>query len=65
MRRVYIITGANGHLGNTLIRILRKTEVEIRGKLRCFPQNTVRRERERERERTFITSMEMCGTQIR
>ncbi len=33
MRRVYIITGANGHLGNTLIRILRKTEVEIRGLL--------------------------------
>ncbi len=33
MRRVYIITGANGHLGNTLIRMLRKTEVEIRGLL--------------------------------
>lgn len=43
MRRVYIITGANGHLGNTLIRILRKTEVEIRGLL--FPTEH-RKERE-------------------
>lgn len=43
MRRVYIITGANGHLGNTLIRILQRTEVEIRGLL--LPSEH-RRERE-------------------
>ncbi len=33
MRRVYIITGANGHLGNTLIRMLKGTQSMIRGLL--------------------------------
>lgn len=31
MKKVFIITGANGHLGNTLIRILKRWDVEIRG----------------------------------
>lgn len=31
MKRVYIITGAAGHLAGTIIQYLRKTECEIRG----------------------------------
>ena len=31
MKKTYIITGANGHLGNTMIRILRKSGAQIRG----------------------------------
>ena len=31
MKKIYIVTGANGHLGNTLIRLLRKQEADIRG----------------------------------
>lgn len=31
MKKIYIITGANGHLGNTLIRMLSHESVEIRG----------------------------------
>ena len=31
MKRLYIITGANGHLGNTIIRILAKGAAKIRG----------------------------------
>ena len=31
MKRIVIITGANGHLGNTIIRMLAKQDVEIRG----------------------------------
>lgn len=31
MKRQYIITGANGHLGNTIIRILKDSECSIRG----------------------------------
>ena len=31
MKRIVIITGANGHLGNTIIRMLSKQDVEIRG----------------------------------
>lgn len=31
MKRLYIITGANGHLGNTLIRLLSKQDCTIRG----------------------------------
>ena len=31
MKRLYIITGAAGHLGNTLIRILLKRGEEVRG----------------------------------
>ena len=30
MKRVYIITGAAGHLAGTIIQYLRKTECEIR-----------------------------------
>lgn len=31
MRPIYVITGANGHLGNTLVRMLRGGDAEIRG----------------------------------
>lgn len=31
MKRVYIITGANGHLGGTLVRALQGLPVEVRG----------------------------------
>lgn len=31
MKNLYIITGAHGHLGNTLIRLLEKENAEIRG----------------------------------
>lgn len=31
MKKLYIITGANGHLGNTLIRLLEQAEADIRG----------------------------------
>lgn len=31
MRKLYIITGANGHLGNTIIRMLRKKGEQVRG----------------------------------
>lgn len=31
MKNLFIITGAHGHLGNTLIRLLEKEDVEIRG----------------------------------
>lgn len=31
MKRLYIITGANGHLGNTIIRILAKGAAKVRG----------------------------------
>ena len=33
MRKLYIVTGANGHLGNTIIRMLRKRDEEVRGLL--------------------------------
>ena len=31
MKRLYIITGANGHLASTIIRYLKDTDCEIRG----------------------------------
>lgn len=31
MKRLYIITGANGHLGNTIIHILKNKSISIRG----------------------------------
>ena len=31
MKMIYIITGAKGHLGNTLVRMLQRRECEIRG----------------------------------
>lgn len=31
MNRLYIITGANGHLGNTLVRFLKRQGAEVRG----------------------------------
>ncbi len=31
MKKVFIVTGASGHLGNTLIRFLKQKDVEIRG----------------------------------
>lgn len=31
MKKLYIITGAAGHLGNTIIRMLRNMAVETRG----------------------------------
>ncbi len=31
MKTIYIITGAKGHLGNTLVRMLRHSDCEIRG----------------------------------
>ena len=31
MRKLYIVTGANGHLGNTIVRQLKKRGEEIRG----------------------------------
>ncbi len=31
MRKLYIVTGANGHLGNTIVRQLKKRREEIRG----------------------------------
>lgn len=38
MKRLYIITGANGHLGNTIISLLSNTACEIRGLI--LPQET-------------------------
>ena len=38
MKRLYIITGANGHLGNTIISLLPNTACEIRGLI--LPQET-------------------------
>ena len=29
MKQIYIITGANGHLGSTIVRLLRNTGAEI------------------------------------
>ena len=34
MKRLYIITGAAGHLGNTLIRMLLRCDEEVRGLIR-------------------------------
>lgn len=31
MKRIYIITGANGHLGSTLVRLLEKQNCLVRG----------------------------------
>lgn len=31
MKKMYIITGATGHLGNTIIRMLKKTDIAVRG----------------------------------
>lgn len=31
MKKLYIVTGAKGHLGNTIIRMLRKQKQEVRG----------------------------------
>ena len=31
MKRLYIVTGANGHLGGTIIRMLRKESASVRG----------------------------------
>lgn len=31
MKMIYIITGAKGHLGNTLVRMLQRRDCEIRG----------------------------------
>ena len=30
-RRVYLVTGANGHLGSTIIRLLQKRHENVRG----------------------------------
>ncbi|WP_148411844.1 NAD-dependent epimerase/dehydratase family protein [Murimonas intestini] len=49
MRKLYIVTGANGHLGNTIIRMLRKRDEEVRGLL--LPSE----ERKNERGVTYIT----------
>lgn len=38
MKPLYIITGANGHLGNTIISLLLETDCEIRGLI--LPQET-------------------------
>ena len=48
MRKLYIVTGANGHLGNTIIRMLRKRDEEVRGLL--LPSE----ERKNERGVTYI-----------
>lgn len=31
MKKLYIITGANGHLGNTIVRMLARQDVQVRG----------------------------------
>lgn len=31
MKKIYLVTGANGHLGSTVIRLLKKRNEEIRG----------------------------------
>ena len=31
MKRIYIVTGANGHLGSTIIRLLKKEKQVVRG----------------------------------
>lgn len=31
MKKLYLVTGANGHLGGTLLRLLKKQSAEIRG----------------------------------
>ena len=31
MKQIYIITGANGHLGSTIVRLLQNTGAEVRG----------------------------------
>ena len=31
MGKIFIITGANGHLGGTIVRMLRGSEAEVRG----------------------------------
>ncbi len=31
MKKLYLVTGASGHLGSTLVRLLKKRDVEIRG----------------------------------
>ena len=41
--RLYIITGANGHLGNTIIRLLEKRDVLVRGLI--LPSETAKNHR--------------------
>lgn len=31
MKNLYIVTGANGHLGSTLVRMLQRRGAEVRG----------------------------------
>ena len=33
MKNLYIVTGANGHLGSTLVRMLQRRGAEVRGLL--------------------------------
>ena len=33
MKRTYIVTGANGHLGGTILRLLRQEDCTVRGLL--------------------------------
>ena len=39
MNRLYIVTGAAGHLGNTIIRMLKERKVAVRGLI--LPSETV------------------------
>ena len=43
MKQLYIITGANGHLGNTIIRLLEKRDVLVRGLI--LPSETAKNHR--------------------
>ena len=51
MKRVYIITGAAGHLAGTIIQYLRKTECEIRKTERATAKSPITKATSRNRNR--------------
>lgn len=46
MKQIYIITGANGHLGSTIVRLLQNTGAEVRGLIlpeeKAFDRDNIR-----------------------
>ena len=43
MKRIFIITGAQGHLGSTLVRMLKNTDIQVRGLV--LPQEMTQNEK--------------------
>lgn len=69
MDRIYIVTGANGHLGGTIVRMLRKTSAAVRGLVlpdeRAVDAGTVRYYKGDVRDRTTLSRcspIRMAGT---